>query len=190
MFAVEPDGESKDVGLEEERLRGLGAGEDVPNTDGVVPAAAYDDAAVWSEGEGGDGAFVAGELVEELAGLHRPDVDVEGVVGGGADDFGCGVDGEAGKGEAGGGGEGSEIAVANEVPSADGAIEGGGEEDFAAFGELAGSDGGGVLGESDDAKAGLDVPDFDFAVVGGGDDLLAVGRIDNSVDGVEVALLF
>lgn len=189
MFAVGADGEGEDVGLEEEGLGGLGAGEDVPDADGVVPATAYDDATVWREGEGGDGAFVSGELVEELAGLHGPDVDVEGVVGGGADDLAGGVDGEAGEGEAGGGCECSEVAVADEVPGADGAVEGGGEQDLAAFGKLAGGDGGGVLGEGYDAEAGLNVPDFDFAVVGGGDDLLAVGGVDEGVDGVEVALL-
>jgi len=170
LFTVGADGEGEDVGLEEEGLGGLGARKDVPYADGVVPAAAYDDATVGCEGEGGDGAFVAGELVEELAGLHGPDVDVEGVVGGGTDDFAGGIDGEAGEGEAGEGGEGSEVAVADEVPGTDGAVEGGCEEDFAAFREFASGDGGGVLGEGYDAEAGLNVPDFDFAVVGGGDD--------------------
>lgn len=133
---------------------------------------------------------MAGELVEELAGLHGPDVDVEGVVRGGAYHFARGVHGDAREGETGRGGEGPEVTVADEVPSADGAIEGGGEEDFATLGEFAGGDSGGVFGEGYDAEAGLNVPDFDFAVVGGGDDLLAVGGVDKGVDEVEVALLF
>ena len=190
MFAVWADGEGEDVGLEDEGLGGLGTSEDIPDADSVIPAATYDYATIWSEGEGGDGPFVAGELVEELAGLHRPDMNVKGIVGGGADDFGCRIDGEAGEGEASGRGKRSEISVADKIPGPDGTVERGGEEDFAAFREFARGNSGGVLGKCHDTKAGLNVPNLDLAVVGSRDDLLAVRGVDEAIDGVEVTLLF
>jgi len=66
---------------------------------------------------------VARQTVQKLTGLHVPEVDIEAILGGGADDLGRGIDGEIGEREASWGRKGSKVAVTKHVPSSDRAVE-------------------------------------------------------------------
>ena len=131
---------------------------------------------------------MAGEAVEELAGLDGPDVDVERVERTGAYDLTRCVHRETGELDARGRSEGFEVAVTHEIPGSHGTIKGGGEEEVLC-GELSGSHAGGVLGEGNDTESGLSVPDLDLAVVGGSNDTRTIGGIRECVHAVEMSLL-
>jgi hypothetical protein len=60
----------------------------------VIPASTNKVVAIGSESETGNGAFVTGELVKQLTGLHRPHMDIERIWGTSTNNFTTGIHGE------------------------------------------------------------------------------------------------
>ena len=79
LFRVGTKGNAEHIRRQLKRLTGLRPRKDIPQSNRTVPAAAGEAPSVCSEGQGHDGSFMAGEPVEKLASLHRPDVNIKRV---------------------------------------------------------------------------------------------------------------
>ena len=153
LQAVRPKRHRCRVAEDLDGLRARADRERVPDSQGLVPAGAREGAARRrrAEPDGGNRALVAAEDLQELTGLHGPEVNLVDVGAAGGDEVAAGVDRQAAELCGSRGGEGSKVAVARHVEGAHGSVERGGDNHFPTRHECDGGDGRRVLVEGDKA---------------------------------------